>query len=57
MKKSINKLSLSKSTISNLSAAEMNQQVGGKATALLNCKTKTMTGQSMCFTCSGCPIK
>ncbi|MBK9399755.1 MAG: class I lanthipeptide [Bacteroidetes bacterium] len=32
MKKTINKLSLNKSTVSNLNAAEMNQKIGGVRT-------------------------
>jgi hypothetical protein len=57
MKKSINKLNLNKITISNLQSAEMAQKVGGIKSDNLVCATRTLTGYSVCFTCSGCPIK
>jgi hypothetical protein len=47
MKKKIKKLSLNKKTIANLTAAEMNGQVGGGKTIRGN----SCIGHNTCFTC------
>jgi len=57
MKKSINKLSLNKITISNLYAAEMNQMVGGgKGSAPALCMPPITKGcpSTLPATCSVC---
>ena len=55
MKKSINKLSLNKMTISNLDDASMSQKVGG--VSALACLTKKNCSLNTCpKTWCGCPI-
>jgi len=51
MKKQINKLDLNKRTISNLSNAEMSQQLGGEKTKGKNCGGSVQTSE---VTMQGC---
>jgi hypothetical protein len=51
MKKQIKKLSLNKKTISNLTAAEMNMQVGGAQTKGHTCREICV--RSFVLTCAG----